>query len=300
MATASQIASDPRFAKATPEQKQRLLARAEDAPTSFRENVLPVAKQAISEATFQPGTVSRDFATNPVTQAKALPALAGAGVSLAGAVPMGLTIGTVGGRKLSNLALKAYGKQDEIPSGMSQAVEAILAAGGDLTAIPYFNKKVYGSQIGSTERAAGVPAPQDIPSTPMALGQKTVGEFINDAVDSVKSSAGKGVPAYWKTIKDQVDRIYELGKDQGLTNLDTLRLRWLSNEVQSGLNAVVPGRAAPAEMLARSQGVPNFGKAISKAVPKSVKTGLGWGAGGSGGAGLAYALGRRLFGEQDR
>lgn len=235
----------------------------------------------------------------PIRQAKTLPALAGTTLSAMG-VPGGMTVGTTGGRQLSNAALIAYGRPEEMPSGESQAAEAALSVLGDVTAIPAINKRIFGSQIGRIEKARGVPSAQDIPSIPMATGQKTLSEFIDDAVRSVKDSGGKGIPSYWLTLKDQVDRIYQLGKDQALTRLDQGKLKFLNGAIQSGINRAVPGRAAPAAALAESQRIPNAIGRNFRSLPKSVRTGLGIGSGTATGGGLAYALGKYLVGNRDR
>ena len=233
----------------------------------------------------------------PIRQAKALPALAGTALSAMG-VPGGMTVGTTGGRQLSNAALIAYGRPEEMPSSESQAVEAAFSVLGDVTAIPAINKKIFGGQIGRIEKARGVPPVQDIPSIPMSTGTKSLGEFVNDAVRSIQSSGGKGAPEYWLALKDQVDRIYELGKDTGLTRLDRGKLTFLNKTIQAGLNRAVPGRGMPAAALAESQRIPNaIGKAY-RTIPRGVKTGLGLGAGTSAGGGIGYALYRALSGEQ--
>lgn len=287
MATVEQITKDPRFAALSPEKKKKILSMAENAPAGLASTMRDVSGKAVSEALMRPGSFSRDLMTDPKTQAKAVPAMTGTAGALSG-IPMGTTFGTVAGRQLSNAALRAYGMPEEIPSTSSQVLEGVLSVAGDLTAIPAINKARFGRQIGAAEKAAGVPPAQDIMTTPMALGQKTIGEFINEAVDSVKSSGLKGTPAYWKTIKDQVDRIYKLGKDQPLTVLDKGRLKWLSAMVQTGLNKSVPGRVGPAQSLARSQVVPNAIKKVYQSIPGVVKAGTG--------GGLAFELARRLAG----
>ena len=271
----------------TPGQARAELARRELAKRgiSVQGNQQPdwksVVGSAVKEATFQPDTISRGMAgSDPVMQAKSLPALAGLAGGLS-PIPGGATMGTVVGRQLSNMALRAYGHPEEIPSGWTQLGEGVLAGLGDVKAIPMARKAYYGRQIGKLERAAGVPPPQDIPSIPMAQGTKTLGEFVNDAVESVKSSGGRGTPAYWKQIKDQVQRIYDSGRDVALTDLDRLRLRWLSSKVQDGLNAAVPGREVPAKALARSQTIPNWISRNYKALPSEFKKGAAYTGGGA-------------------
>jgi hypothetical protein len=259
-----------------------------------------VVMDALNEAKMGNGSKMRALMTDPITQAKVLPYLAQVAGGFSG-IPGGTTAGMVGGRQLSNLALRTYGKPEEIPSTTHQVIEAGGSALADIIPVPWINKKIFGGQVGTVEKAAGVPAAQDIRSIPMTLGQKTVGEFINDAVDSVKSSGLEGTPAYWKQIKDQVDRIYKIGADQKLTNLDQGRLKWLNAMVQKGLNKAVPGRAVPAKALEISQTIPNYiERNIIGAIPPRIRSGLGWGVGvgtGAGGmGGLAYELGRKIMG----
>lgn len=220
-----------------------------------------ISGQAVKEALFQPGSNTRELATNPITQAKALPGLLGSAGAVTG-IPMGASLGTGVGNLIADAALKSYGRSDQIPSTRSQVLGTGTAAIGDLTAIPAINRKIFGSQVGAAERTAGVPSATQIPSTPMTLGQKTLGEFINDAIDSVGSDTPKDY-TFWAQLKDQVDRIYKLGKNEALTTLDQGRLKALNAAAQSGINYLVPGRAAPATALAMSQTVPN---AISKGV----------------------------------
>ena len=286
----------------TPEQARAELARRELARRgiSIQGDQQPdwrgVVGSAVKEATFQPNTISRGMAgSDPVMQAKALPPLAGFAGGFS-PIPGGATMGTVGGRQLSNMALRAYGRPEEIPSGMSQLGEAALSGLSDVIAIPMAKKAYYGRQIGNIEKAAGVPPPQDIPSIPMATGQKTTGEFINDAVRSVKSSGGRGAPEYWLSIKDQVDRLYKMGKDEVLTDLDRLRLRWLSSTVQEGLNAAVQGREIPAKALARSQKIPNAIGRGYRSLPREFKKGAAYGTGATAAGMSLYSLLKKVMG----
>lgn len=256
-----------------------------------------VVKDALNEARMGNGSKMRDLMSDPVTQAKVLPILSGGGVAALG-VPMGNTIGTVAGRQISNAALKAYGKENEIPDTASQLKEAAISGALDLTAIPFINKRVIGSQIGDVEKAAGVPAPQDIPSLPRPKAGDPVSGGIDSAIESVRSAEGGGTPTYWKQIKDQIDNFYNLGKDTKLTNLDKAKLTWLSARVQEGLNAAVPGREALSETFANSQKVPNAIKDAFYSVPSSIRQGMGVGAGTVSGGGLLYELGKRALGNR--
>lgn len=249
-----------------------------------------IVKMALNEAKMGDGSKMKALMTDPLTQAKVLPYLSGTALALTG-VPGGATAGTGGGHLLADAALKSYGREDLIPPVGKQILDTGLAAAGDVTAIPALNRKIFGSQIGSAERAAGVPPPQDIKSLPMATGTKSVSEFIDDAINSVNGSAGKGSPTYWKQIKDQVDRIYNLNKDIPLSNLDKVKLKWLGSQVQEGLNAAVPGRAAPAAALARSQTIPNAISGAFRSMPWWAKVGATAGATSLGGEGLMKILG---------
>lgn len=290
----------------TPQEKARTeLARRElirrGAPTdqvgAIVEALPDAAKNAFAKLTSGVGSTAKDLGTNPVTMAKVLPyATQGAASFLGG--PMAGTRGYAGGRILSDLALTALGQEKQIPPINRQLMEGAGAVAGDvLPLVPALNRKVYGGDIAAAEKAGNVPPAQDIPSIPMALGQKTVGEFINDTMDSVKAAAGRGNPVFWKQIKDQIDRIYQLGKDQGLTGLDRGRLEFLNSAVQSGLNTAVPGRGLPAGLLANSQVVPNAIQKTYQSLSPAVRTGLGFGTGTSAAGGLAYSLYKALGGK---
>lgn len=243
-----------------------------------------VAKDALSNALFEPGSTTEKIMSDPITQAQVLPSIAGAAGAVSG-IPMGASLGTGGGNLLADAALKSYGRFDLIPSTKSQVIGTGVAALGDLTAIPAMNRKVLGSQIGSVETAAGVPAPQDIPSLPKPKAGDPVSGGIDSAIDSVNAATtgGGGTPTFWKQIKDQIDSFYNLGKDQKMTQLDSSKLQWLNGQVQKGLNTAVPGRAVPAANLAMSQTVPNMISSAGKAIPWWIKApvagALTWGGG---------------------
>lgn len=245
---------------------------------------------AVKRMFTRPAAYLKDLGTNPESMANAMPSLMGAAGGIA-PIPGGMTGGTAIGQGLRDSALDALGKP--VPSGWQHAGELAGSAAGDVVAIPAVKAKIFGKQIGRLEKAAGVPGAEDIESTPMNLGQKSIGEYVNDAIRSVKDSGGQGVPEYWLKLKDQVDRIYEAGKQTGLTTLDNRRLAWLNKSIQKGLNTSVPGRAGPSAALASSQKIPNIlssmGKAI-KRMPPLMKTAGGAALGVAGWDALKHAL----------
>jgi len=232
-------------------------------------SMLDVAQQAGKEALMQPGTYMRDLATDPITQAKALPPLAGvAGAFMGG--PFSMTKTQLPARALSDAALAAYGRKEEIPSPMAHAVEAATTVGADVLAIPFAHKAVRGSQIGAIEKAAGVPPPQDIPSLPRPAGAGPVSGAIDEAIASVKQGVDKS-PLYWKQLKDQISWFYERGKDAVLSSGDRQKLAWLSGEVQKGLNVAVPGRGLPASQMANAMKAPNVISKMYGKIPPIVR-----------------------------
>lgn len=265
MATINQITADPRFLKASPEQRKRLIARADDAPQSFKEQVFPVIEKGLNEALMRPGTITRDVMSDPVTQAKALPVLAGTAAAGAG-IPMGATIGAVGGRQLSNLALKTYGKSEEIPSGAEQALEAVLSVGGDLTAIPAINRARFGAKIGEAERAAGVITrpPDRLPTA------GNVGEYLN----TLESQLDTGAINTPQVARDAYAGTKYINKNPNLVgksdeiNVASARVGRKASEM---LNSKVPGRKEAAESLRMSQRVPNAIRAGYDALPGPLK-----------------------------
>lgn len=258
-------------------------------PQSFQQ----ATGNAVRDMFQKPASYLKDLGTNPESMANAIPPLAGIAGGMS-PIPGGATMATGAGQGVRDLALKGLGKP--IPSGLQHAGEIGGAMLGDIAAIPALKKSYFGGRVGAIEKAAGVPAAQDIPSIPMATGQKSAGDFINDAIQSVKSSGGEGQPAYWKQIKDQVDRIYNMGVDQKLTSLDKGRLRWLNQQVQQGLNASVPGRAGPAGALAQSQTIPNAIGRGYRALPQPLKAGAAYGTGAGAAGFTAYEIMKKLLG----
>lgn len=285
MATIEQITADPRFAKATPEQKQRLIARAENAPQSFKDKVFPVAREAMREAIMRPGTMMRDLATDPVTQAKAVPYLAGAAGSALGKAG-GATVGLTGGRQLSNAALISYGRPEEMPSATEQVLEGALSFAGDLAPIPAINRKIFGKAVGAAERSAGVP--EFVPSMKRPTGPDSTARFI----DWAREIRGNPPKETLKQIKDQIDFIYKNRKNVPLSDLDEGKLKFLNQWIQSSLNKAAPGRKAAADALKESQLIPRTIKNTYKSIPSNIRGGMEtYGIPGAAIAALVKALG---------
>lgn len=280
------ITSDPRWLRATPEQKKQLISLASDAPPGFKEMAGPIIKQAVSEATMQPGTFSRGLMSDPIIQAKALPPLAGTAGGLSG-IPGGSTAGTVIGRQISNAALRSYGRKDQIPSGADQLGEAALSAGGDISAFPAINKGVFGRAVGDAEKLSGI---ADIEKTAPPGSARTAVKLIQFIKQKMLDGALSMEAA--KSLKPAVKMISTKGWLQGTEYAPDLV------EASRGIQEILnqdPVRKAASDTLALSQTVPNY---ISRTiqsipVPGSVKAGFGATTGG----GLAWALGKRIFGK---
>lgn len=263
-----------------------------DQPSTPDSSMMEIAKSAIGNAFGLPGTTVNKIASDPVTQAKVLPSLLGTAGALS-PVPMGATLGTVGGRQLSNVALRAYGKPEEVPSLGSQTLEGALSVLGDLVAIPAMKKSYFGSQIGEAEKAVGV-------MTKAADKYPTSGT-IGEALNTLENQFNAGTitdPTTAKTAKDVVDFIYRNPNIVGKSNAITIQAQRVSRLAEQTLNNLVPGRAAPAQAMGEALQVPRLlGKAY-RAIPSSVKTGLGLALGG----GLGYEtlkLGKqKLLGQQ--
>lgn len=245
-----------------------------------------VVGSAIKNALVQPGSMTRDLATNPVTQAKALPELAGYAGALS-PMPGGATLGTVLGRQLSNTALKAYGRPEEIPSSNSQILEGGAAALGDVAAIPFIKKAIFGKQIGAAEKAAGVVTrPPDRLPTP-----GNVGEVLNTLESQLKSGAITDA----QTAREAYAISKYVNKNPNLVGKsDEIKVAaWRVGKLaQETLNKLVPGRLEPAQGMAKAMTIPRFiGKAY-KAIPPKVRTGLELGAGGD----IVYQVINKLLG----
>lgn len=231
-----------------------------------------VASQAVagagSEALMRSGSAMRGLMSDPVTQAKALPPLAG----LVGAIsPVigGATMGTVGGRQLSNAALRAYGKPEEIPSATSQVVEGLTAAAGDVLAIPAIKRAHYGGKIGAAEGAAGVVtrAPDRLPTA------GSVGEYMTNLEAQIDS----GVLNTPQAARDAVAGMRYINQNPNIVGKSSdiaVQAARVGAKAQKILNATVPGRAEPAQALAKSQAIPNFISHQWGKIPSIVRKGI--------------------------
>lgn len=251
-----------------------------------------VALQAAKEAVLAKGTSTRALATDPITQAKALPALAGT-IGGMSPIPGGATLGTMGGRLLSDAALASYGRKEEIPSIAQHVAEGALSAAGDVMAIPYMKKSIYGKQIGKAEQAAKVPPPQDIKSLPRPVGVQGISNTIDDTIGMVKSPEVNKDPVFWKQLKDQVDFFYQRGRDEVLSKGDRAKLAWLSSTVQDGLNTTIQGRAEPAAAMAKAMTIPNKIKGAYQMLPRRARIGMEYFGGPAGAATLFAEYARR-------
>lgn len=229
---------------------------------------MDIAKQAVSEAFMQPGTNMRALATDPVTQAKALPILTGI-IGGASPIPGGATLGTVGGRQLSNAALRAYGRPEEIPSAGTQIMEGALAAAGDIVAIPMAKRSFYGNQIGKAETAAGVVtrAPEKLP----AAG--SVGEYMTNLEAQLDSGAMGSAQA----ARDAVAGMRYINGNPNIVGKSSdiaVQAARVSAKAQDYLNKVVPGRAVPAQAMGQAMTIPNaIGRQWNK-IPPMVRRGI--------------------------
>lgn len=282
------ITSDPRWAKATPDQKKRILARASDAPQELKDTLSQTVRSAVGEATMQPGTLTRDIMTDPVTQAKALPPLASA-AALSFGIPV--TPAVVGARQVSNAALRSYGRPEEVPSNLSQIIEGGTSALGDVTAIPAFQKARFGKAIGAAEQASGIAnVPKEAPPGSARTAVKLVQLVKQKLTDGTLSMEVA------RSLKPAIKTIFDKGWLRGTEYLPD------AVEAQQGIQSILnqdPVRKEAATALARSQTVPHLIDRGIKAIPRSVKYGMGFGTGATGAGGLAYLLGKKLFGSSE-
>jgi hypothetical protein len=249
-------------------------------PTDWKQVVGTAAKEAFT----RPMAAAKDLGTNPTTMAQALPPLMG----MAGGfspIPGGATMGTVGGRQISNAALRALGKPELIPSGMQQVGEAGLSAIGDIAAIPAMKKAYYGGQIGKAEVAAGV---QNIEKEAPPSGMRTAVKFIQALKN--KMNTENLTPLEARRIKPAIDTIFRKGWLEGTEySSDAADV---SKRISTLVNQI-PGRAAPSAAMARAMTVPN---AVGKLTPPPVRRAITYGFGQGVGGGTGFELIRRLLG----
>lgn len=244
-----------------------------------------VISNAAKEALMFPETKTFKMASDPVAQAEALPVLGG----LAGGaspIPGGTTLGTVVGRQLSNLALKAYGRPDLVPSGAQQIAEGGLSALGDIGAIPFMKKAYFGKQIGTAEAAANLGAV--IKEAPPS-GMRTAVKFIQNLKDQPFT------PEEAKSLKPAVDTIFQKGWLRG-TQYEPDAVA-VSQAIQKSLNEI-PGRAAASAGMARAMTIPRGINQLYSKIPPSVRRGLGYGTGVGLAGGTAVELIRKMFGSK--
>jgi hypothetical protein len=253
---------------------------------SFGSQVMDAAK-----ASFQvPAQAAEDLATNPVTMAKALPPLMG----VAGAVspiPGGATLGTVGGRQISNEALRLLGHPEDIPSTAKQVGEGVLAGIGDAGVIPAVKGNIYGGQIEDAEKAAGIITR----GATKAVTPGNVGQTLNDLEAQIDAGTITD-PQTARDAKEVVDQIYNnphiYEKSPGI-QVQSARV---SGKVQGLLNQLTPARAAPAAAFGTSQTIPDAIGSAWQAVPQSIKKGAGYGTGIVGAGDLLYNAISKILG----
>lgn len=276
----------------TPEQAKAELARRElvrrGVPVEKSQEIAQSIPDAIKEALSSSTKTISDMATlqneGPINMAKALPPLTGA-VGAVLPIPGGATMGTVGGRQISNLALKSIGQDEEIPSTSSQVLEGGLSALGDVTAIPALKKASAGKAIGAAEKAAGV-----VTRAPLKL--PTSGN-VGTALDELETMLNSGAPIGPQSARDAyavanyiTGNPAIVGKSNEIA-VQAARVRALA---QRALNTSIPGRAAPAAAMASAMTIPNKISSGFQAIPKPIKTLVGLAGAGT----LADALARRI------
>lgn len=248
-------------------------------PESLQQSIGNAAKAVFTE----PAAFAKDLATNPVTMARALPPLLGAAGAVS-PIPGGATLGTVGGRQISNAALRLLKRPELIPSGLSQVLEGGLSAAGDIGAIPAIKGAIFGKQIGAAETAAGLGA---ITKEAPPSGART-------AVKYVQGLKGKEFsPQAARQAKAAMDWIFKKGWLQG-TAYEPEAVE-VSQAIQRGLNQV-PGRQVPAQAMAKAMTIPRNINQIYQKIPPAVRKGLGYGTGVGLAGGTAVELIRKLMG----
>ncbi len=173
----------------------------------------------------QPGMMA-DALTNPVTQAKALPALATVGGSILG--PGGATIGNIGGNLLADAALSSYGRSDHIPSTSSQIAQGVLAGASD--AIPVLIKvpeSLKSAGINATTLEHMAPNGQPPGDWAQALEKQLQGNGVlaktaNDTwklMSSEASDVGKNITGLMNQIKQSSPEALQVNAQTALQPL---------------------------------------------------------------------------------
>lgn len=242
-------------------------------PTDYKQ----IIGQSMKDVFQRPAAFAKDLGTNPVTMAQAIPPLAG----IAGAispVPGAATLATVGGRQMSNAALNALGRQDLVPSGMSQAIEGATVGLGDVSAIPAMKSAYFGKQIANAERAAGELG---------GLVKEAPPSGMRTAVKYVQSLKNKPfmTPAEARAAKPALQTIWDKGWLNGTEYSSDLQK--VQAKVTNLINQI-PGRAEPAAAMGVANTIPRLIKQGYNAIPSSAKRGMGFGAGATGTAGVGY------------
>lgn len=228
-------------------------------------SMMDVARQAAGEAVMAPGTLTQDAATNPVTQAKMLPPLAGAVGAVFGG-PFSASRAQIPARILSDAALASYGRKEEIPSVAAHALEAATSVAADALAIPYFHKAARGAEIGAAEKAAGVVtrAPDKLPTG------ASVGEYLN----TLESQIDNGTINTAQAARDAYAGTRYVNSNPNIVGKSSeisVQAARVGRKAQALLNKFVEGRGEPAAQMANAMKVPNaIGKVYNK-IPPTVR-----------------------------
>lgn len=249
---------------------------------SFGQTLGKVAKDVFRE----PVSYAKDLATNPVSMAKALPAVLGTAGAVS-PVPGGATLGTVGGRQMSNAALRLLGKHEEIPSGGSQMLEAGLSLLGDVALIPGVKGAIFGKQIGRAEKAKGVitRAPDKLPTA------GTVGETLN----TLEAQLTNGTISDPQTARDAYAITKYINSNPllvGKSDEILVQAARVGKLAQKTLNRLIPDRLGPAEAMKKAKAIPNLLGRGWKAIPPWAQRGLI----GGGSAALGFEGTKKLIG----
>lgn len=241
-----------------------------------------IVKQALNEAHMGNGSKIRDLMSDPITQAKALPYLAGAAgmIGLGGGATANMAVAHL----LSDAALKSYGREDQIPSVGSQALDVGLAALGDMA-----NAGLAGRAIGKAEKAAGV-----VTRTPLKLPTSgNVGAALDEMETTLKNALASGTPLGPQSARDIYSTAKYIANNPNIVGKSSdilVQSSRVKAMAQAALNAAVEGRGAPAAIMATAKTVPNMVKPIiqgTRKLPLWAQIGLG----ATGAGGLLKAMG---------